>query len=97
MFSSSSKQFLQRVVIDVVALEVDPRLAHAQLRGHLVVVGVAERVEERRGPEVAAADAEHDDAIDVLAQAVGDADDLAELAGVLLAAEGVEQSSAAGR
>ena len=91
------EEILEGVVIDVVPLEVDPRLAHAQLRGHLVVVGVAQGVEECPRPEVAAADAEDDDAVDVLAQPVGDADDLAEFARVLLAAEGVEESSAAGR
>ena len=45
------EQFLERVVIDVVALEVHPRLAHAEVRWHLVVVGVAEGVEKRFAPD----------------------------------------------
>ena len=44
------EQVLEGVVVDVVALEVDPRHAQPELRGQLVVVGVAQGVEEGLAP-----------------------------------------------
>src|SRR5262249_13184409 len=67
-----------------------PRLTHPQFRGHLVVVRVAQRVEDRLRREVAAADAEDHDAIDGVAEPLRQAQHLPQLAHVLLALVAVE-------
>ena len=63
------------VVVEVVALEVDPRPAAAPLPGKLVVVGMAAGLEQRPGAHVRAADAQHHHAIDFARQAVAGRDD----------------------
>ena len=69
--SSSRTRSKQRVVVDVVALEVHPRPAAPHRRRDLVVVLVAARLQQRPGAHVRAADAQHDDAIDLAGQPIG--------------------------
>jgi hypothetical protein len=63
-----------------VAGEVDARPAQAVLDGQLVVVGALEGLEEGAGAEVGPAGAQDDDAVGLLAQAVGQGDGAAEVA-----------------
>src|SRR5204863_479270 len=78
-------------VVGGVAGEVDAWHPHAGAGRQLVVVGVAERLDQRPRPEAGAAGAEHHDAIHLAAQPGGGRQDAAEVAGLALAAVGVER------
>ena len=55
------------------------------------MVGALERLEEGASAEIRTADPQEDDAVGLIAQAVGEVDALAEFAGVALTPQAVEQ------
>ena len=65
------------VVVDVVALEIDPRPAALRACARqLVVVRMAAGLEQRPGAHVRAADAQHHHAIDLAGQPIGRGEDV---------------------
>ncbi len=85
------EQFLQGVVVETVAVEIEAQRAEPGFDRQFIVVGALERLEKGAGAELGAADAEQDDAVGPFAQPVGEGERFAEVAGLAPTAILVEQ------
>ena len=85
------EQFVERVVVDVVAFKIKTRRAGAVLGRQGIVQRTLERVEQRLRAEIRPADSEDDEMIDLIAHAAGQLNHLAQDARFRLTAMSVEQ------
>ena len=78
------QQAAHRVVVDIIALEIDPRPVPAGFARKLVVIGMAAGLEQRPRPHVRPADTQNHHAIDLGGQPIAGGDDAVEQGAVFV-------------